>query len=280
VNGDGFADVVVGADDWDSSHSDGGQAAVYYGSGGDVQTVALPGPPGGGKLLLPRQRRADNSQSIARLGRSDTEDSFRLAAIGRTPFGRGQVKLEWEVKPLGTLFDGLDTGETALWRDTQLHGVNINRRVRDLNAGTVYHWRVRLLYHPANLPFQPHSRWFTMPWNGWQESDLRTMGDVNAIPPLVADPMKIQCRAFPSPFGQSTALQLYLPEDDEVTLELFDIAGRRVARLLERSPQESGFHTVTWPGTDDEGRHLAPGVYFYRLEVGETVLRGKLMHLR
>lgn len=50
----------------------------------------------------------------------------------------------------------------------------LNELVSSLATNTVYHWRVRLHYHPATTPFQQYSRWLTMPWNGWQEQDLRT----------------------------------------------------------------------------------------------------------
>jgi len=33
---------------------------------------------------------------------------------------------------------------------------------------------MRLLYHPASTPFQQHSRWLSSPWNGPEETDLRT----------------------------------------------------------------------------------------------------------
>ena len=49
----------------------------------------------------PQQRRADDSALIGPLGATDTLDSLRLAALGRSPYGRGQVRLEWEVKPFG-----------------------------------------------------------------------------------------------------------------------------------------------------------------------------------
>ena len=48
-----------------------------------------------------------------------------------------------------------------------------NELVSGLSAGTAYHWRMRLRYHPVTTPFQQRSRWVTMPWNGWQEQDLR-----------------------------------------------------------------------------------------------------------
>jgi hypothetical protein len=54
-----------------------------------------------------------------------------------------------------------------------------------LSAGTPYHWRVRLHYDPATTPFMPTSRWLTMPWNGWNETDLRTATATRVLLPLV-----------------------------------------------------------------------------------------------
>jgi len=58
--------------------------------------------------------------------------------------------------------------------DTGRGGVDISELVSGLSVGTAYHWRVRLRYHPTTTPFQQHSRWLTMPWNGRNEADLRT----------------------------------------------------------------------------------------------------------
>jgi len=160
VNGDGYADVIVGADWYDNGQIDEGKAWVYYGNGGV------------GLSLIPRQRRSDDSAPIAPLGMADS-NAFRLALLGRTPFGRAKVKLEWEVKPLGTLFDGSDTQASNNWMDTGTAGVQISELVDSLSALSPYHWRVRLLYHPATTPFQRNGRWLTMPWNGWNEADLR-----------------------------------------------------------------------------------------------------------
>jgi hypothetical protein len=81
------------------------------------------------------------------------------------------------VKPFGTPFDGTGTGQTTSWSDTGVAGVAFNRLIASLTPNTIYHWRVRLLYHPATTPFQSYSRWLTQPWNGWQEADLRTPSD-------------------------------------------------------------------------------------------------------
>ena len=50
----------------------------------------------------------------------------------------------------------------------------LNELVSGLAGDTLYHWRVRLRYHPATTPFQQYSRWLTNPWNGWNEARLRT----------------------------------------------------------------------------------------------------------
>jgi len=165
VNGDGYADVIVGAPNFSTSSTGSwteGKAYVYYGNDG------------AGLSLNPRQRRASDGAPIAHLGKSDSVKSFRLALTGRTPFGRGKVKLQWEVKPLGTPFDGTGTRESNTWRDIGATGAELNELVSGLDTDTPYHWRVRLHYHPATTPFQQYSRWVHVPWNGWTEQDLRT----------------------------------------------------------------------------------------------------------
>ncbi len=131
--------------------------------------------------MQPQQRRSDDSAPIAYLGKSDAIDSFRLVLLGRTPFGRGKVKLEWEVKPRGALFDGSGLQRSAAWVDTGTAGAQRDEVVAGLQQDTLYHWRVRLLYHPATTPFQPYSRWLTNPWNGWNEPRLRMAGPPTAV---------------------------------------------------------------------------------------------------
>jgi flagellar hook assembly protein FlgD len=51
-------------------------------------------------------------------------------------------------------------------------------------------------------------------------------------------------------------------------LEVYDIAGRRVAVLVDE-PRPGGRHEVRWEGRDATGRQLASGVYYARLAAGE-----------
>jgi tetratricopeptide (TPR) repeat protein len=82
--------------------------------------------------------------------------------------------------------------------------------------------------------------------------------------------------AQPNPFRATTRIEYALPNAGPVRLTIHDAAGRRVATLVEAA-QGPGAHSTTWNGLDHEGRHVATGVYFARLEFGGAVRRGKLV---
>lgn len=68
---------------------------------------------------------------------------------------------------------------------------------------------------------------------------------------------------YPNPFGGATVITYTLPEATSVTLEVYDVAGRRVATLVN-AERDAGQHTATW---DASG--VAAGVYLYRIQAGE-----------
>jgi hypothetical protein len=72
----------------------------------------------------------------------------------------------------------------------------------------------------------------------------------------------------PNPFGPSTALRFSVPSPQEVRLEIYSAAGRRVACLID-GPVPSGWSRITWDGTDDRGGTVAAGTYFCRLSTRE-----------
>jgi hypothetical protein len=53
---------------------------------------------------------------------------------------------------------------------------------RDLDWGTAYHWRIRIRYRATTTPWMPAARWVTIPWNGWNEEDFRTIGTIVYLP--------------------------------------------------------------------------------------------------
>lgn len=69
-------------------------------------------------------------------------------------------------------------------------------------------------------------------------------------------------RVSPNPLRQGGAVRFVLPEAAVVRLELFDVAGRRIARLAE-GRREAGTHVLPLEGSGWPG-----GVYFVRLVAG------------
>jgi hypothetical protein len=80
-------------------------------------------------------------------------------------------------------------------------------------------------------------------------------------------------RIFPVTAGIER-LEYSLPEESDVTVAVYDLAGRRVA-TLERSRQAAGSHASVWNASGMPG-----GMYFYRLQVGSVVVSRAVLVLR
>ena len=79
---------------------------------------------------------------------------------------------------------------------------------------------------------------------------------------------------FPNPFNPTTQIQFDVPEQADLTLEVFNITGQRVA-VLANSTYRPGRHTVTF-----DASNLASGIYFYRLHSGSFVQTEKMMLIK
>ena len=79
---------------------------------------------------------------------------------------------------------------------------------------------------------------------------------------------------FPNPFNPSTAIRFVVPATGHVTLQVYDILGREVTRVVDRVMQ-SGDHTVFW-----EASNLASGLYIYRLQAGPSVFSKKMLFIK
>jgi hypothetical protein len=269
VNGDGFSDIIVGAMNYSNGQSFEGRAFLYLGNEGD------------GLHRIARQARTNDTAPIDLLGLSDAETSFRLKVLGRTPAGRGRVRLQWELKPLGTLFDGSGI-RSGLVGDTGLPSavgstVPLSELAQGLAEGTLHHWRVRIA---SGSPFFPRSPWLYLPYNAANESDVRTAPGttgvaVNGAPP----PRTLLHPAAPNPFGAETELTYRLPASGHVRLAVYDVTGRQVMQLADRV-EEAGLHAARWDGRGPDRRVLPAGVYLARLEFGGRTEVEKLVLAR
>ncbi len=83
----------------------------------------------------------------------------------------------------------------------------------------------------------------------------------------------------PNPFNPRTMIRFYLPETREIVLDIYNVAGVRVARLAE-GRMERGYHEVAWDGRNSSGSICASGVYFTRLKAGKAQTSRKMLILR
>jgi hypothetical protein len=82
---------------------------------------------------------------------------------------------------------------------------------------------------------------------------------------------------FPNPFSSATSLRFGIENNASVArIEIFNVEGRRVRVLLDRR-MTRGYHVVGWDTTNDQGRRVAPGLYFARLVVNDQKMGGKKM---
>jgi hypothetical protein len=71
--------------------------------------------------------------------------------------------------------------------------------------------------------------------------------------------------ARPNPFNPRATIEYSVAVSGQVTLRVYDLAGREVRTLVDRDV-EAGEHKVVWDGTADAGRRAASGVYFVKME--------------
>jgi hypothetical protein len=69
---------------------------------------------------------------------------------------------------------------------------------------------------------------------------------------------------YPNPFNPTTTIEYSLGRTTDVVIEIFNVAGERVA-LLDEGTRSPGTHGAVWNGRDGSGRPARSGVYFYRL---------------
>ncbi len=102
-------------------------------------------------------------------------------------------------------------------------------------------------------------------------------------PPTVDAPAPtthaLDLRIGPLPVRGEARFAYASPRAGRVTLDVFDVRGRRVVRVLDAS-RAAGPGTVSWAACDASGVRLAPGAYVAVLSAGGGVVARKLVLLQ
>ncbi|MEO0742863.1 MAG: FG-GAP-like repeat-containing protein [Bacteroidota bacterium] len=244
-----------------------GASAGDYDNDGDLDLVAVP--------VFPRSFGAIYA---TKLYRND-------ASEGSAPGGWLKLKLE------GTASNRAGLG-TILRAETTIGGV-AQTLTREVSAQNTFNGHSSLYVH-FGLGDAAQIDRLTIAWPSGMEDVFENV-EVNrfviaeeggSLTPVTSEPVTPVTpnrlaldAAYPNPSADALSIRYVLPEADAVTLVVYDLLGRRVAKLVE-APQVAGEHTVEWDATDATGQRLGAGVYLYRLETGSGTTTKRLTLVR
>ena len=90
---------------------------------------------------------------------------------------------------------------------------------------------------------------------------------------------EIQLAVAPNPFVDQTQLRFELSQEEEVSLEVYNLQGQRLQQLA-KAKLGAGLHKYTWDGTDGNGQAASAGIYFLRLRIGQKWYTRKVSLIR
>jgi len=79
---------------------------------------------------------------------------------------------------------------------------------------------------------------------------------------------------YPNPFNAQTTIQYSLPEQSHITIDIFDILGRKIETLAEGVKPAGNYQTI-WNASGQ-----ASGIYFYQIKAGEYSKTNKMLFLK
>ncbi|MCP4566854.1 MAG: T9SS type A sorting domain-containing protein [FCB group bacterium] len=130
---------------------------------------------------------------------------------------------------------------------------------------TEYFWRVRA---------ENHCGWGT--WSPVWSFRTSQPTDVNdQDQPQLPNRLALS-QNYPNPFNPVTTIEFSLPHSGYVSLDVFDIVGRKVTTLVA-DQMSAGVKKIIWNGIDSQGRAVASGVYFYRLRQDDIIETRKMI---
>ncbi|MDI6791402.1 MAG: DUF2341 domain-containing protein [bacterium] len=89
---------------------------------------------------------------------------------------------------------------------------------------------------------------------------------------------------YPNPLNPETYIPFSLSKQCQAAIQIYDLAGHLV-RTIDLGKKNPGIYlnreqAAYWDGRDNDGREVSSGIYFYRLNAGDTVITRKMIVLK
>ncbi len=209
------------------------------------------------------------------------------------------IYLDWITKPGGgltLLATDLDYGDTIPYKP---YGGTTN-------ADSAYGWCFSALqstYNPSDTlraadryiflcgdrirfsriisPPVPGDRWLVFPHHCSPpiKGNVYRFHPVNYITEHANSLKALSFQIYPVPAVRNLTLAYTLPRSQRVKIVIYDALGRKIKELMD-AVQEPGSYRMAWDKTTDHNQKSAAGVYFCRLETGESSITRKLVLLK
>ncbi len=85
---------------------------------------------------------------------------------------------------------------------------------------------------------------------------------------------------YPNPFNPETTIRFQLPEQQRVSIYIYDLKGKLIKKLLDNQSFSAGEHQILWNATDENNQQVASGVYLYRFVTPKYSKIGKMTFLK
>ena len=105
---------------------------------------------------------------------------------------------------------------------------------------------------------------------------LLSPSQITSVPPGTVPGRTYLARSTPNPFHSETAIEYGLARDTRVSLVIYDLRGRRIARLID-GQQPAGVRKAVWDGTDEAHRLTPAGIYLLRFTAGDVTQKEKIV---
>ena len=142
------------------------------------------------------------------------------------------------------------------------------KKVENLNAGSLYFWRVQ------------------SKTAGGKTSHYSSVGSfvANKVTSVDKSDTKIPTsfslsQNYPNPFNPTTTISFGLPKESYVTVRIYDLMGREVKTLVSEN-KKAGAYEVQWRGDNNFGQSVATGTYLYRISAGDFVQAKKMILMK
>ena len=84
---------------------------------------------------------------------------------------------------------------------------------------------------------------------------------------------------YPNPFNPITTLRYDIPQDINVNITIYDMMGRQVKTLINGF-RTSGYRSVQWNATNNQGEPVSAGLYLYTIQAGDFRQTKKMVLLK